>query len=51
VTFDESFSNHQSKIVDEIDIPIIGLNDLIINKKASGRPKDIADVDELKELL
>ncbi len=28
----------------------IGLDDLLTNKKATGRPKDLADIDSLKNL-
>jgi hypothetical protein len=41
---------YDSRIVDEIDgveVSLIGLNDLKENKKASGRLKDLADLDEL----
>lgn len=34
--------------VDGIEIPVISLPDLIANKKASGRPKDLADADALE---
>ena len=30
-----------------VPAPVIGLDDLIANKKASGRHKDLADVEEL----
>jgi hypothetical protein len=35
--------------VDEVDISLISKEDLIINKKASGRNRDLADVDSLLE--
>lgn len=47
VDFEECF---QQKVVDEIDgieINIIGLNQLKINKKASGRHKDLDDFENL----
>jgi predicted nucleotidyltransferase len=47
VNFDESF---QQRIVDEIDgvqINIINLEQLKINKKASGRHKDLDDIENL----
>ena len=31
----------------DIDLCVIGRADLILNKKASGRPKDLADVESL----
>ena len=36
--------------VDGLDIKVISLDDLIINKRASGRPKDIADALALEKL-
>ena len=33
---------------DGITIPVIALEDLIANKKAAARPKDLADVDALE---
>ena len=37
-------------ILENKKIPVLHLNDLLINKMLSGRPKDIADVDELKKI-
>ena len=34
-----------------ISVWYISFNDLLKNKKASGRPQDIADFEELKNLL
>jgi hypothetical protein len=31
-------------------LPVIGLKELLRNKRASRRPKDLADADRLKEL-
>ena len=44
VDFDTGWQSHQVVEVNEISVPLIGLENLIINKKASGRPKDIVDV-------
>lgn len=47
VEFDECY---QSRIVDELDgveASVIDLENLKKNKKASGRPKDVADVEQL----
>ncbi len=51
VIFDECYCGREIRKIDAIEIPIIGLPDLLANKKASGRLKDLADFDELKELL
>ena len=33
----------------DVDVPVIGIDDLIANKRASGRPKDLADVAALEQ--
>ena len=48
VTFDECYANRIKKEIDEIEIDFIGYDDLIKNKRASGRDKDINDVNNLK---
>ncbi|MDT0632301.1 hypothetical protein [Rubrivirga litoralis] len=47
VSFDECWA--QREVVDwgGVEVPVIGLRDLRRNKRASGRPKDMADLDEL----
>ncbi len=47
VTFDECFANRMRIRIDEIEINLISLADLRINKKASGRNKDLADLENL----
>lgn len=48
--FDECYSRKQNAMIDGLLVPIIEKNDLLINKAASGRPKDLIDIDELKKL-
>lgn len=43
VRFDEAWSNRVFFSVDKYQIPTIGINELIKNKHASGRPKDLVD--------
>ena len=38
----------ETMIENGVAIPVIALKDLIANKKASARPKDLADVDALE---
>ncbi|MFN8709900.1 MAG: nucleotidyltransferase [Planctomyces sp.] len=47
--FEEAFA--QRNVVDVMDLPVafVSLKDLIRNKKASGRPQDIADVSHLQK--
>ena len=46
---EETCKNKQVVNVDGIDINIISIDDLIINKKASGRLQDLADVEKLEK--
>lgn len=47
VAFAECFARRSVVVVDGLDIPFIGLDDLKANKKASGRLKDLADIEHL----
>jgi hypothetical protein len=49
VLFGEAWSNRKTFRVDNIDIPVIGKNDLIKNKKSTGRERDLLDVKELEK--
>ena len=49
VEFDDAWPSHiMVKIQDLEEVPFLGWEDLLRNKKASGRPKDIADLDLLE---
>jgi len=50
VTFESAYPNATTVLIDELTIPIISIKDLIKNKKASGRHKDLADVEALEEI-
>ncbi|MBJ7899091.1 MAG: hypothetical protein GC158_03995 [Cyanobacteria bacterium RI_101] len=47
VDFEECYNNRVIDIVDEIEVNIISCKHLKINKKASGRPKDLYDLEYL----
>jgi hypothetical protein len=47
VDFGECFARRAVMEVEGIGVPIINLEDLKRNKRASGRAKDLADLDEL----
>jgi hypothetical protein len=49
VTFDECFEDRIRKTVDDLEINVISLEKLRKNKRASGRPKDLADLENLPE--
>jgi hypothetical protein len=48
VEFDDAWRNRVTVDVEGLRLDIIGRNDLIINKEASGRPQDVADVKRLR---
>ncbi len=47
VEFQDAWKNLERVVVDRIPIPCISLPDLVTNKRASGRPQDLADVERL----
>ena len=47
VAFIECYKSRVNGKIDDIDVTVIALEHLKINKKASGRPKDIADLEHL----
>ena len=47
VEFVDCFGRRESVVLDEIEVTYIGLDDLKRNKAAAGRPKDLADLDNL----
>ena len=49
--FEDAFQNSMTLNVEGIEIHVLAVNDLIINKEASGRTKDLADVEALKSLI
>jgi hypothetical protein len=48
VDFEEAWSARNDMVVDGIRVPVISRRHLIANKKASGRPRDLADAEELE---
>lgn len=51
IRFEEVFERSLSVDIDGIEVHIPSVPDLIANKKASGRMRDIADAEALEELL
>jgi nucleotidyltransferase DUF2204 len=49
VDFDAAWTERVSFRIDGLEVPTIGLRHLIINKKATGRPQDIADASRLSK--
>jgi hypothetical protein len=48
VDFDKAYSERVTENIDEISVNFISLDNLKINKKASGRHKDLDDLEHLK---
>ncbi len=48
VTFDECFLNKKEVSIEGLLVNFIGYNDLLKNKKETGRPRDIDDINRLK---
>lgn len=44
VEFETAWARHIEVILDGVKVPFIGREDLIVNKRATGRPQVIADV-------
>lgn len=48
-SFDEVWARRVLVDLDDLQLPVIGREDLVTNKRASGRPKDLLDVELLTE--
>lgn len=48
VGFDDAWATKVSHKIDSLDIPFLGREALIANKRATGRAKDIADLETLE---
>jgi predicted nucleotidyltransferase len=48
VLFEEAWKNRLKVVWDGLDVQVIGLEDLIENKRSTGRTKDVADVERLE---
>jgi predicted nucleotidyltransferase len=51
VQFDDAWERRMNIELEGLSIPVIGRNDLITNKRAIGRPKDIADAETLDSTI
>ena len=49
IDFDESYPQRKDIVVDGINLPFIGYDDLVKNKRSTGRLKDLADLEGLGE--
>lgn len=48
VTFEECFKNRKEVLIEGMRVNFIGYNDLLKNKRKSGRPRDIDDIENLE---
>jgi hypothetical protein len=48
--FDETWSRRILRKFGTVECPVISLDDLIVNKRAAGRPQDLVDADELERI-
>ncbi|MBD2722123.1 hypothetical protein [Hymenobacter armeniacus] len=46
--FGVSFANRENAALAEVNVPFIGFDDLLTDKAANARPKDLADIAQLK---
>lgn len=49
IDFEASYSNRVTIEADDLQVPFIGYDDLVKNKRASGRLRDLADLEGLGE--
>jgi hypothetical protein len=48
LTFEGAWQNRIEDVVEGVRVPLLGLDDLLANKRATGRVKDLADVKGLE---
>ena len=48
VGFDDAYINQVEGIIDGVSIKFIGTKEFLANKRATGRPKDLGDIDEIQ---
>jgi predicted nucleotidyltransferase len=50
VNFEEAYSNKTTAYLEEIKVPFISYQDLILSKFSTGRPQDKLDIDTLQKI-
>lgn len=50
LNFQECFTRRSAKKLGDLEVNFIGINDLLKAKSIAGRPKDLADADELRKI-
>ena len=51
IKFDQAYAKKRIFTIEGLQVPVISLEDLITNKRASGRKQDLADVEKLESQL
>jgi predicted nucleotidyltransferase len=49
VSFDDAYTNKMEGVVEGVTIKFIGIMEFLANKRATGRPKDLGDINELEQ--
>ena len=49
VSFDQAWPKRTTVLIDTLEVPVLGKEDFIANKRAVGRPKDLSDLNLLEE--
>ncbi|HEX8155349.1 MAG TPA: DUF6036 family nucleotidyltransferase [Thermoanaerobaculia bacterium] len=47
VSFEDAWPRRLTTVIDGVAYPVIGRDDLIANKRATGRPEDLIDIERL----
>ena len=50
IKFEQAYANKTTISIEGIEVPVISLEDLIANKRASARTQDLADVEKLESV-
>lgn len=48
IDFVRAYANRKNVSIEGVEVPVISLEDLITNKRASGRSQDLADIEKLE---
>ncbi len=49
VEFEDAVTRRTTTVIQQLQIPVLGREDFIANKRTVGRPKDLADISALEE--
>ena len=49
IEFEDAVTRRTTTVIQDLQIPVLGREDFIANKRAVGRPRDLADISSLEE--